>query len=236
MRLTMNIIVELAIGIVASAPLLWLLLLILRSKCRKRQVFVRLANFNIRNTALVTIGGLLPLFILLVGILNVLAYAEIASLLDKIGSSTALRVTKPWLKPGVGYIHDTVTINNKEIIHKLMDVLADAEYKRTSTHGRFGTMDYLTILLYRNKADIGSFRIIGGDVLEIDKLISFHRYHCSDRELLRRVKKVLGFSTGYPEDDLSDGELITVPISEREVWVGTKQEWEARQSAPNSLK
>jgi hypothetical protein len=191
MMLGVNIIFEVVITVIFSSVLAFALLLILRKICSVKRIFLPFAHLRTQRIALTISIFSILLFILLVGILDISARNEIASLFENMKRCTSLKVFNSLM----GRKGEETVITDHQLTESLTALMSRDNYKKMTSKGVLATNDYVEIRVYNNQKEIVLFRVIGGYVLEFGERTSVRsRYHCSDKEFLWKVRHALGLT------------------------------------------
>ena len=236
LKLTIPWVLEIAISVIKYAILLFILLLILRaiswSRKNKRKVLPILTKLKIRTIIIIIVVISIILSVLFMVILSISANTEIMSTIENLKNCDALGVENSLMRVDGDVIENSL-IQDRKKIQDLARVLSELEYVRRPSRGMPGTKELVDIhIVSKNRVRPNSFRIIG-DLLQIGDVSKFNRYESSDEYLLNSARKALGISDIVLEIADPNEQLFEIPISERGVWVGTKEEWESQHKKDN---
>jgi hypothetical protein len=236
LKLTLPWFLVIAISVLKYAILLFILLLIFRtitwSRKSKKRVFPILTKLKIKTIIMIPFGISIIFFVLYLGIMSFLAKAEITSTIENLKNCDALGVENSLMRDDGDVIEGSL-IQDRKKIQDLARVLSEVEYIKMPSRGKIGTKEMVDIhIVSKNRVRPHSFRIIG-DLLQIGDESKFNRYKSSDEYILSSVRKALGISDMVFEVIDPNEQKFEIPIGEREVWIGTKKEWESRPKKDN---
>jgi len=191
--LSASVVFKLGVTIAFASFSLFVLLLILQKICAKTNILLAFANLKARHIVVMLTVSSVLLFVLLATLLKVCAKKDISSILVKLKSCTTLTVHNSFYdRKAYKKASENITIKNREIIGKLTDVMANAQYELVWMPGSFATEEFIDVYVHKNDVQISEFRVIAGNILEIGKVSKPHRYMCPDRGLLDKVREVTG--------------------------------------------
>jgi len=231
LNLASILVFKIAISVIKFAILLFILLLILQtitwSRKSKKRVFPILTTLKIRTIIIVIIGISIITSILVLGIISISAKAEIKSLIENLKNCDAIAVENSLMRVKGDPLENSI-IQDRKKIQDLVRLLSEVEYKRSIYIGPMETRDLVDIhIVSRDIKKPHSFRVFS-HLLLIGNFPKFTEYVSSGESLKGSVRQVLGISDlVYPAIDPNE-KKFHIPIGEREVWIGTKKEWESR--------
>ena len=238
LNLTIGLVFEVAISVIKYAVLLFISLLVSRtiiiiwSWISKKRESPILTKPKIRTIIIAIVGISIMTTILILGIISVSARLEIASLLKNLKNCDAIAVENSLMRVKEDPLENSIIQDRKKILD-LIWLLSEVEYKRSIYRGPIETRELVNIhIVSKNRKKPHSFRLIS-DCLLIGNFPNFTEYVTSDEYIYSTVRQVLGISDiVYSVTDLNK-QKFEIPIGEREVWIGTKKEWESRPKKDN---
>jgi hypothetical protein len=167
---------------------LFFMLLIFRMMCSKMKIFPSFAKLKIRYVILITVAGSILLFFSMAAIFKITSTKEIASVKNDLETCTSLRVYDPW----GGSKAFKGTTEDPNVLGQFAASMANVKYERWRSIGRCECLDHIYIILYKNDAQVGDFRISHGNFLDTyDTTLSANTYRCSDNSLAEKTRKIL---------------------------------------------
>ena len=235
-KLTISLVMGIAIRVMMYAILLFILLLILRtislSRKSKKRVFPILTKLKIRTIIIALVGSSIITSVLILGILSISANKEITLLIKNLKNCEALGVENSLMFVKEDPLENSIVQDRKKI-QDLIRVLSEVEYKRSIYRGPIETRDMVNIhIVGNNRKKPHSFCIIG-NLFIIGNFPNLNEYETSDY-ILRKARKALGIRNRVVLKVTDPNkQKFEIPIGERKVWIGTKKAWESRHKKDN---